>query len=530
MTMLRQNSKYWLDRQAMEKETIKKYIQQDQSAISQLNKHYDVMLSNINQQIAAEVASLADRNNAGLELAKKQVTDMDVKAYSTKAKKIVEQAAEMRKKGQHVTYKDYPEAVNQELRVYNTTMRINRLEYLRANIALEVARASLNAASITGNTLVDRYIAETKRQAGILGISGKNDSMLNNAAIQGVVSADVNGANWSSRLWANQVGLRANVEQVLATGLAHFDVKRMQSLMTNTVHNWRYVADRLLNTEISRVLYMAQWGSIKKAGYRFVKWINEPKACLLCSAIGREDSGFGSGVYEYYKVPSIPAQTHPNCRCAISAYWVDGESNDIKDLGKESSSTIKEKGGSWRSGTNKVNWNYINSEKFKSKFDHITNDRNLNAQIRKYAIAMLTHRQNSDSEDSYILNNKGEIVAKTFGPDDKLEVGLSEKARHRISQEYDPYTIIGMHNHPTNIPPTGSDYAAANKRKYNFGIVVTHDGRIFKYSADKFAYSYLVDKTIENVRRTHYNWDDNEIYKETMRRLKGSGLSCQEIK
>lgn len=352
--MLRKSNKYWLDRQAIEKEAIKKYIQQDQRAIAQLNQHYDTMLNNINQQIAAEISSLADRNNVGLELAKKQVTDMDVKAYSAKAKQIVEQAAVMRKKGHHVTYKDYPEAINQELRVYNTTMRVNRLEYLRANIALEVARASLNVASITGNTLVDRYIAETKRQSGILGISGKNDSMLNNAAIQGVVAADVNGANWSSRLWANQVGLRANVEQVLATGLAHFDVKRMQSLMTDTVHNWRYVADRLLNTEISRVLYMAQWGSIKKAGYRFVKWINEPKACLLCSAIGRENSGFGSGVYEYDKVPSIPAQTHPNCRCAISAYWVDGESNDVKDLGKGSRSELLHKNSYHLPGTKYV--------------------------------------------------------------------------------------------------------------------------------------------------------------------------------
>ena len=272
--MLKKSSKYWLDRQAMEKEAIEKYIEQDQEAIAQLNKHYDTMLNNINQQIAAEISSLAERNNVGLELAKKQVTQMDVQAYSSKAKKLVEQAAKMRKEGHHVTYKDYSDAVNQELRVYNTTMRVNRLEYLRANIALEVARASLNAASITGNTLVDRYIAETKRQSGILGISGKNDSMLNNAAIQGVVTADVNGANWPSRLWANQVGLRASLEQVLATGLAHFDIKRMQSLMTNTVHNWRYVADRLLNTEVSRVLYMAQWGSIKKAGYRFVKWIN----------------------------------------------------------------------------------------------------------------------------------------------------------------------------------------------------------------------------------------------------------------
>lgn len=377
--MLRKSNKYWLDRQAMEKEAIEKYIEQDEEAIAQLNKHYDMMLNNINQQIAAEISSLAERNNVGLELAKKQVTQMDVQAYSSKAKKLVEQAAKMRKEGHHVTYKDYSEVVNQELRVYNTTMRVNRLEYLRANIALEVARASLNAASITGNTLVDRYIAETKRQSGILGISGKNDSMLNNAAIQGVVTADVNGANWSSRLWANQVGLRASLEQVLATGLAHFDIKRMQSLMTNTVHNWRYVADRLLNTEVSRVLYMAQWGSIKKAGYRFVKWINEPKACLLCSAIGRADNGYGSGIYEYDKVPSIPAQTHPNCRCAISAYWVDDKSNNINDLGKKDNLTTKEKGGSWRTGTNKVDWDYIKSEEFYSKFDNITNDSNLNA-------------------------------------------------------------------------------------------------------------------------------------------------------
>lgn len=527
--MLKKNSKYWLDRQAMEKEAIEKYIKQDQEAIAQLNKHYDTMLNNINQQIAAEISSLAERNNVGLELAKKQVTQMDVQAYSSKAKKLVEQAAKMRKEGHHVTYKDYSDAVNQELRVYNTTMRVNRLEYLRANIALEVARASLNVASITGNTLVDRYIAETKRQSGILSISGKNDSMLNNAAIQGVVTADVNGANWSSRLWANQVGLRASLEQVLATGLAHFDIKRMQSLMTNTVHNWRYVADRLLNTEVSRVLYMAQWGSIKKAGYRFVKWINEPKACLLCSAIGRADNGYGSGIYEYDKVPSIPAQTHPNCRCAISAYWVDDKSNNINDLGKKDNLTTKEKGGSWRTGTNKVDWDYIKSEEFYSKFDNITNDSNLNAQIRKYAIAMLTHRQGTDSEDSYILDNKGRIIAKTFGPNDKLEVGLSEKTRHRISQEYEPYTIIGMHNHPTNIPPTGSDFAAAKGRKYKFGLVITHDGKIYKYNASKYFMPYLVNKTIENVRRTHYNWDAKRIYEETMKRLKESGLSCQEL-
>ncbi|WP_318351408.1 hypothetical protein [Klebsiella quasipneumoniae] len=68
--MLKKSSKYWLDRQAMEKEAIEKYIEQDQEAIAQLNKHYDMLLNNINQQIAAEISSLAERNNVGLELAK----------------------------------------------------------------------------------------------------------------------------------------------------------------------------------------------------------------------------------------------------------------------------------------------------------------------------------------------------------------------------------------------------------------------------------------------------------------------------
>lgn len=520
--MLKKNSKYWLDRQAMEKEAIEKYIKQDQEAIAQLNKHYDTMLNNINQQIAAEISSLAERNNVGLELAKKQVTQMDVQAYSSKAKKLVEQAAKMRKEGHRVTYKDYSDAVNQELRVYNTTMRINRLEYLRANIALEVARASLNAASITGNTLVDRYIAETKRQSGILGISGKNDSMLNNAAIQGVVTADVNGANWSSRLWANQVGLRASLEQVLATGLAHFDIKRMQSLMTNTVHNWRYVADRLLNTEVSRVLYMAQWGSIKKAGYRFVKWINEPKACLLCSAIGRADNGYGSGIYEYDKVPSIPTQTHPNCRCAISAYWVDD--NQVAQ---------KEKGlGSYRVGTNKVNMDYIHSQEFKTKFDKISDNPNLNQQLRKQAIAILTHRNGTDGEDSYIFDEDGNRVAQSFGKEGKLEVGYSKKDLKRIHQNYSPYTLIGMHNHPTNIPPSGSDFAAANNRNYNYGIVVTHEGKIYKYSlkSNQTFLPNLLDMTLAKIGQINYNLSEDQIFDKAMNELQGRGFKCVEIK
>lgn len=513
-------SKYWLDRESLEKDAIKKYIAQDQRAIYSLGQHYDLMLNNINNLIDAEVSRLASRNNVGLELARQQVSKMDVSAYQAKAKEIVQKASQMRKEGHHVSYGDYPEDINKELRIYNATMRINRLELLKANMALEVARANMAVTSDTQTTLINRYVSEVKRQAGILGINAKNDQLLNNVAIQGVVNADLNGATWSTRLWANQVGIRANLEQVLSTGLAHFDSKRMHRLMQSTVNNWKYVASRLLNTEISRVLVAAQWSSIKKAGFDYVKWIAEPKACSICSGIAHTPSKEGTGVFKIDKVPSIPAQTHPNCRCSISAYWVE-----------EDKETSEHGNGLRRVGTNKVDESYIHSNEFKNKFDSLSDNHKLNQQIRKYAIAMLTHRQGTDGEDSYIFDQTGKVVAKSFGAEGKLEVGFSKKKLQEIDQNYEAGTLIGMHNHPTNIPPTGSDFFVANVRKYDYGLVITHDGRIFKYSLKGDPrLPMILDKTIENVRRSHYNWNEDRVFLNAINRLKEMGYKCVEIK
>ncbi|MCF1843913.1 hypothetical protein LZE20_08415, partial [Lactobacillus jensenii] len=41
----------------------------------------------------------------------------------------------------------------------------------------------------------------------------------------------------------------------------------------------------------------------------------------------------GKGVWELEKVPDIPQDTHPNCRCAISAHWVDEDK--IKEADKK---------------------------------------------------------------------------------------------------------------------------------------------------------------------------------------------------
>ena len=54
-------------------------------------------------------------------------------------------------------------------------------------------------------------------------------------------------------------------------------------------------------------------------GVEWCQWTAEPKACRTCA----EYAGHTGGVYRVKDVPTLPA--HPNCRCALSAYWKDEE-------------------------------------------------------------------------------------------------------------------------------------------------------------------------------------------------------------
>ncbi|WP_302757695.1 hypothetical protein [Ligilactobacillus salivarius] len=65
--------------------------------------------------------------------------------------------------------------------------------------------------------------------------------------------------------------------------------------------------------------------SLKRNGYDFCKWYKEPSACHDCALIGNQDNGWGKGIYKVKDVPIIPV--HPNCRCAVDAYWVDEKNN-----------------------------------------------------------------------------------------------------------------------------------------------------------------------------------------------------------
>lgn len=102
--------------------------------------------------------------------------------------------------------------------------------------------------------------------------------------------------------------------------------RRLKDLVSETVTNYRYVTERIARTESARVQHVAQIKSIKDNGYRYVKWYAEPGACKYCREIADNDEeDLGIGVFNVDDCPDIPI--HPNCRCSISATWVEGKKN-----------------------------------------------------------------------------------------------------------------------------------------------------------------------------------------------------------
>ena len=74
------------------------------------------------------------------------------------------------------------------------------------------------------------------------------------------------------------------------------------------------------------------------------------------------------------------------------------------------------------------------------------------------------------------------------------------------------HTIIGIHNHPKSGAPSIADIVVARECKYKYGVVLCHNGRIYKYSvSDEFIDEWQGEFYLAKLERAVYNNKEKDI-------------------
>ncbi len=157
-----------------------------------------------------------------------------------------------------------------------------------------------------------------------------------------------------------------------------------------------------------------------------------------------------------------------------------------------------------------VDFDYIYSDEYKLKFMDVTNNKMVSEKLYNCAISMLVHRNGTAMEDFYALDYRtGEIKAKQLLNEKPDAVSYNKFTKKKIL-ECEDYSLITIHNHPSNNPPTGGDFDCAFNFKYKFGIVVCHNGEVYYYKVGLKQFSGKVfDKLVENKKSIGYNNNDS---------------------
>ena len=260
----------------------------------------------IQKEIDAQWDSFSNGQKITRSEAMKRASEMDVKAFARKAKKYVKE-------------KDFSPTANQELKLYNLTMRVNRLELLKANIGLELISLFNELDKYFSNELTKAGLAELKRQAGILemtiassGYAKLIELVINSSFLRDDVS-------FSDRLWMYQSELKSELDRLLLRSITmgknpkQLASKLAEYLTAEGRENTKFNIQRLMVTETTRVQVGIQERSYRDAGVTQYIYIAEPTACKLCIPLNNQ----AFDVADMQPGSNAP-NMHPFCRCSTA--------------------------------------------------------------------------------------------------------------------------------------------------------------------------------------------------------------------
>lgn len=300
---------YWQDREKLQRELYMKEEAQQQKEIERI---YQDMYRWAEDEINRFYGKYADAEGIDITEAKKRVTQAEIEEYERLAK-------------QYVKDKDFSPRANAEMRLYNATMKINRLEMLKARIGLHLVDGINTLDEYYEKEITDRTRDEIERQAGILGETVSVADTTKRA--NNIVNASFFNATYSERIWSHQDRLRSMISVELQRGLiAGVGSREMARRIKREFDVSQHDAHRLMVTELRRVQTDVAMDSYKQSGIdRYVYLAVNPRACPICKALNGKDYPVEGAEIANEEHPLPPM--HPNCHCTTAPYVDEDEYN-----------------------------------------------------------------------------------------------------------------------------------------------------------------------------------------------------------
>lgn len=294
---LEKNADYWRDREEKQRAS---YIRTEEEEMREINRIYRDMYRWAEREISAFYGRYADAEGIDITEAKKRVSKLDIEEYERLAK-------------EYVADRNFSDRANQEMRLYNATMRINRMELLKAQIGLKLVDGFNDIDKHYEKIATDRAVQELQRMSGILGNTLTDVQTAKYA--RNIVNADFYNANFSERIWSHADNLKNEIAIELQKGFISgvSSQKMAQNIKKKYEVSYRD-AHRLVVTELRRVQTDVARDQYKESGiekYEFCA-VN-PNACPLCKMLDG-NVYFVSEMQAGLNAPPI----HPNCHCTTA--------------------------------------------------------------------------------------------------------------------------------------------------------------------------------------------------------------------
>lgn len=312
------SSNYWRKR---EREWKKADLKDEAEYIQEIQDIYSTMLTQINKEIESFFVRYSNKEGMSMAEAKRKASDIDIKEYEKKAKKYVKE-------------KDFSKEANEQMRLYNLAMKVNRLELLKANIGLELTAGSDELVSFTKEKLEGAALEQIQRNAGILG-----DTIADNAkTAKTIANSSFKNATFSERIWSQQDLLKNDLYGILSTALIQGrNPREFIPKVRKSFDVTRYQAERLLRTELTRVRIQAQAESYEANGIDEYEYVacGLRDVCPICKVLDKQIFKLKD-----MEIGENAPPMHPNCHCSTAPHsdrkvyeqWLNGLANGEHDL------------------------------------------------------------------------------------------------------------------------------------------------------------------------------------------------------